>query len=205
MRRRRAYSERGVEAILAQVGRMDRLVGDLADVARLEAGRLRLARAPVDLAELARAGAEQARLLSPRHPIRVELPNGPVVALVDRYRVGQVLQNLLGNAVKYSPPGSEVVVRVEATDGEARLSVADAGPGITPGALPRLFERFYRADPAGAPAGLGLGLYISRMLVETHGGRIWAESAPGEGSTFTVALPIGGPTPAEPAGVGRAE
>ena len=190
MKRRRAYSEQAVDAILAQVDRMDRLVADLADVVRLEAGRLELARAPIDLVELAREGVEQARLLSPRHPIRVEAPEGPVAAVVDRHRLGQVLQNLLGNAVKYSPAGSEVAVRVSVEDGEARLSVADRGIGVARDQLPRLFERFYRAGVTGAPAGLGLGLYISRMLVEAHGGRIWAQSAPGEGSTFTVALPL---------------
>ncbi len=195
MRRRRAYSERGVEAILAQAERMGRLVTDLGDVVRLEAGRLELARAPVDLAGLAREGAEQARLLDPRCPVRIEAPEVPVVALADRDRLGQVLQNLIGNAVKYSPEGSEVVVVVSAEDAEARLSVADRGIGVAPEHLPRLFDRFYRADATGAPAGLGLGLYISRMLVEAHGGRIWAESAPGEGSTFTVALPLA----AEPA------
>jgi signal transduction histidine kinase len=101
-----------------------------------------------------------------------------------------VLDNLLGNAVKYSPDGGEVLVTVEAVGGQAHLRVADQGQGIPADALPRLFERFYRGQPAAGDSGLGLGLYISRMLVEAHGGRIWVESELGVGSTFTIALPL---------------
>jgi signal transduction histidine kinase len=103
--------------------------------------------------------------------------------------LGQVLDNLLGNAIKYAPPGGDIVVRVEATGDQARLSVADQGPGIPADALPRLFERFYRGQHSAGEGGLGLGLYISRMLVEAHGGAIRAASRPGTGSIFTVTLP----------------
>jgi signal transduction histidine kinase len=117
-------------------------------------------------------------------------PETPVVGTWDRDRLGQVLDNLLGNAVKYSPQGKEIVVRVAIVDGEARLCVRDQGDGIPAATLPSLFERFFRADNAGSASGLGLGLYIARMLVEAHGGRIWATSEPGEGSVFTIALPL---------------
>ena len=117
-------------------------------------------------------------------------PQHPVVGQWDRDRLGQVLDNLLGNAVKYTPAGSEIRVRIEAGRHEARLRVADQGPGIPAAVLPQLFERFYRGEHADETGGLGLGLYISRMLVDAHGGRIWAASAPGAGSTFTVSLPL---------------
>lgn len=121
-----------------------------------------------------------------------------VVALADRHRLGQVLQNLLDNALKYSDEGEGVAVQVEAAAGEGRVSVADRGVGIAPEALPRLFDRFYRVDQAGAPVGLGLGLYIARMLVEAHGGRIWAESTAATGSTFAIGLPLAGEAVALP-------
>jgi signal transduction histidine kinase len=99
-----------------------------------------------------------------------------------------VVQNLLDNALTYAGDAGEVVVRVEAVGNEARVAVADRGAGIAPEHLPRLFERFYRAEATGA-GGLGLGLYLARMLVAAHGGRVWVESTPGQGSTFTFALP----------------
>jgi signal transduction histidine kinase len=99
-----------------------------------------------------------------------------------------VVENLLGNALKHGAEQGEVVVRVEEREGEALLSVRDSGPGIDPEHVPHLFDRFYRASDRSP--GLGLGLYISRILVEAHGGRIWVESQPGQGSTFTIALPL---------------
>ena len=104
-----------------------------------------------------------------------------------------MLHNLIANALKYSPPG-EVLVRLEDEGAAARVSVIDRGPGIDPGELPRLFGRFYRAEGAAASdaAGLGLGLFICRGLVESHGGRIWVEATPGGGATFAFTLPYAG-------------
>jgi PAS domain S-box-containing protein len=188
--RRRAYDEESLLAILEQTGRMDRLVSDLRDLVRVEGGGLALQREAVDLARLAAEAVERARTLGKARTVRLEVPATPVAVIGDRDRLGQVLDNLLGNAVKYSADGGDIVVRIEIDDGEARLSVTDRGPGIPADALPRLFERFYRAQNASGEAGLGLGLYISRMLVEAHGGRIRASSVPGEGSTFCVSLPL---------------
>jgi signal transduction histidine kinase len=122
--------------------------------------------------------------------MRIEAPAVPIIGQWDPDRLGQVLDNLLGNAVKYSPQGGEILVRITSAKGEARLSVADQGPGIPTAVVPHLFERFYRGEHRAGDAGLGLGLYISRMLVNAHGGRIWVASALGSGSTFTVALPL---------------
>lgn len=186
--RRRAYDEESLSAILEQTSRMDRLVSDLRELASVEGGGLLLRRHAVDLIWLAEEAVERARTVAKERSIRMEATQTPVAVLVDRDRLGQVLDNLLGNAVKYSD--DEVVVRIEPDDGEARLSVADRGPGIPAEVLPRLFDRFYRGQQATSSAGLGLGLYIARMLVEAHGGRIWAESELGAGSTFIVALPL---------------
>ena len=190
MRRRGQYDEKGLDAMLEQIRRMERLITDLQEVVKFEAGAIELNRLSEELGDLARDAVERARVQDSGHTIRVIRPETPVAGTWDRDRLGQVLDNLLGNAVKYSPQGREIVVRVAIVDGEARLCVRDQGDGIPAATLPNLFERFFRADNAGSASGLGLGLYIARMLVEAHGGRIWATSEPGEGSVFTIALPL---------------
>ena len=200
MRRRNSYEERAVSVIIGQVDQLERRLSDLTDLSRLEAGRLSLERQPTDLLELAHASVEQARGQSDAHTISLEGPDYPLVGTWDRDRLGQVLMNLLSNAMKYSPDGGEIVVRVEQSGAEAVVSVSDQGVGIAAEDIPRLFERFYRASgSAGTARGLGLGLYIVKQLVEAHGGRIVAESAgAGRGSRFTVSLPLDGVAP--PAG-----
>jgi two-component system phosphate regulon sensor histidine kinase PhoR len=188
--RRRSFDEESLNAILEQTARMNRLIGDLRELAQVEGGGLSLQRESIDLAALGQAAVERVRTLATGHSLLLKTPEAPVVVAGDPDRLGQVLDNLLGNAVKYSHAGGDIVVRMEATAGEARLSICDQGPGIPAEALPHLFERFYRGQHAAEEAGLGLGLYISRMLVEAHGGRIWAESEAGEGSIFTVTLPL---------------
>ena len=188
LQRRGEYREATVQTILSYADRMARLVDDLTNVVRLEEGHLPLQREPLDLVELAREHAAAAKQQSASHAVRVEAPDTPVCGAWDRVRLGQVVENLLGNALKHGAEDGEVVVRVEERAGEALISVQDFGPGIDPDHLPHLFDRFYRANTRSS--GLGLGLYISRILVEAHGGRIWAESRPAEGSTFTVALPL---------------
>lgn len=189
LQRRGEYRPAMVETIVTQSDRMARLIDDLADIVRLEEGHLPLAREPFDLIALAHETAAVVRTQSERHRIRVEAGAQSIIGTWDRTRLQQVLENLLGNAIKHDPEAGEVVVRVGCQDGEALLSVQDAGPGIAPEHLPRLFSRFDRAGASGA-RGLGLGLYISRMLVEAHGGRIGVESELGKGSCFKVALPL---------------
>jgi signal transduction histidine kinase len=120
--------------------------------------------------------------------------DGPLPASFDPLRLGQVLTNLLDNALKYTPAGGEVWVVAERRDGEAWVSVRDSGIGVPEAERERLFLPFYRAvnASAGSPDGLGLGLYISRGIVEGHGGRLWVEAAAGGGSVFTIALPLAG-------------
>ena len=189
LQRRQRYDQESIAAILEQTARMDRLIGDLRELAQVEGGGLSIQREHIDLVGLAQEAVERARTLTTGHAVRLAAPDHPIVVAGDRDRLGQVLDNLLGNAVKYSSDGREVLVTVEVVEHEACLRVADQGPGIPADALPHLFERFYRGQTL-AEAGLGLGLYISRMLVEAHGGRIWAASSLGSGSTFTVMLPL---------------
>jgi PAS domain S-box-containing protein len=189
MQRRGAYSERAVGGIVAQTDHLDRLVGDLLDVARLRAGRLEIQRERLDLVALAAANVEQARARTTAHTVRLDAPASPVVGRYDRGRLGQVFQNLLDNAIKYAPSG-EIVVRVVPNDSEVLISVADQGPGIAREELPRLFDRFYRSDATADDAtGFGIGLHVARSLVRAHGGRIWVESQPGRGSEFFFTLP----------------
>src|SRR5215217_1218100 len=187
LQRRGEYRETTIATILDYADRMARLIDDLADVVRLEEGHLPLQREPLDLVDLARECAVAADDHSAHHAVRVEAPNASICGEWDRVRLAQVLENLIGNALKHGAEAGEVKVRVEERADEALISVRDSGPGIDPKHLPHLFDRFYRANTGAA--GLGLGLYISRILVEAHGGRIWVDSQPGQGSTFTMALP----------------
>ena len=189
LQRRQTYDEASITSILEQASRMERLITDLREMVRVEGGRLALRREPVDLGEIAHEALTRARTQRTQHALRIEAPPSPIVGFWDRDRLRQVFDNLIGNAIKYSPQGGEIAIRVEATDAEARVSVDDQGIGIAGDMLPRLFERFYQGQDPGISTGLGLGLYIARMLVESHGGRIWAESEPGQGSTFVIALP----------------
>jgi PAS domain S-box-containing protein len=191
MQRRAAYSERAVNSIIAQADRLERLVADLLLASQIEADHLALAPVDTDLVAEARAAADALGVAEVG--IRVEAPVEPILAPVDRQRLGQVFANLLANAVKYSRDGGEIVVRVGRKDDEARVAFIDRGVGILPEIIPHLFDRFYRApDAAGRAPGLGLGLFISRRIVEAHGGRIEVASEPGRGSTFTVVLPLRG-------------
>jgi PAS domain S-box-containing protein len=193
MQRRGAYNERGVEVILAQAGHLERLISDLLDTARLDAGRLDLRRASSDLVALVLAAAEQAQASTQQHLIQVDSAYERLVGNWDADRITQVLLNLLSNAIKYSPDGGGIIVRVDDLGDTARVSVTDRGAGIPAESLPRLFSRFYRVESNhGSVQGMGLGLYISRSLIEAHGGQIWCESILGQGSTFTVTLPYSG-------------
>ncbi len=189
MHRSTSYSARGVDTILTQAERLERLIGDLMTASQVEARRLDLRLVEADLVEEARAAVRQ--MISVRRPIQLDAVDERVPVLVDQQRLGQVLSNLLLNAAKYSPEGAEILVRVTRNDAEARVAVVDRGVGIPVDALPYLFDRFYRVSATSdRVSGLGLGLYISRMLVESQGGHISVESEPGVGSTFTVSLPV---------------
>jgi PAS domain S-box-containing protein len=174
-----------------QIERLDKLVNHLLNVSRISAGRLELEREEVDLSALVRwlvtrfAGSLEEAGCTP--VVRAE---APVVARVDRLRVEQVLMNLLSNAMKYAP-GRPVEVGVEREEAMAVLWVRDQGPGISPEAQARIFERFQRATGEHARESLGLGLYVSRQLALAHGGDLTVESTPGQGARFILRLPLG--------------
>jgi PAS domain S-box-containing protein len=189
LQRRQAYDEASVTAIIEQTQRMERLIDDLRELVRLETGNLELRRAPVKLETLAQAAIERMHLQAPEHTLRLITPEFSLDVCVDADRIAQVLDNLLTNAVKYSPAGGVITVSITQAESAIHTSIRDQGPGIDPGDIPHLFERFYRAGARAGKAGLGLGLYISRTLVHAHGGQIWVESTPGEGSTFTFTIP----------------
>jgi signal transduction histidine kinase len=177
-----------------QLDRLDRMVGDLLDAARIEAGRFELRLEDHDLAELSKTSFELFRSASPNHTLELAAPEGQLVARCDAYRIEQVLNNLLSNAIKYSPKGGTVKLTLERRDTWAALTVSDQGIGIAPEDLRLLFQPFSRtgASRESIP-GVGLGLYIVRMIVVAHGGRIEVDSKPGVGSAFTVLLPLAGP------------
>jgi signal transduction histidine kinase len=173
--------------------RLSRLVEDLLLVARIESGGMRLQIEEVDISTFLR---EMADSFTPdeRSRIRLEAAEKGTPVRMDPYRIDQVLRNLVANALKFSPPESPVTLSASAANGWLRFSVTDRGIGIPESELGRIFERFHQTEPAltREARGAGLGLYITKRLVEAMGGTIEASSRPGQGSTFTVALPAGG-------------
>ncbi|MCL5025846.1 MAG: PAS domain S-box protein [Chloroflexi bacterium] len=180
---------RSVEAIIRGARRMNAMIQDLVDTARLEAGHLELKKQPTSLEHFMYGLLERATGAVDAQRIRMEVPAGLSPVLADPNRLERIVMNLLSNALKYSPAESTVLVTAESRDGEATVSIADQGEGIAPEDLPHIFERFYRARSAREAQGAGLGLYITKMLVEAHGGRIWVRSELGKGSTFYFTLP----------------
>lgn len=176
--------------VTGQAVKLSRLVGQLLDVTRLHAGGLRLERQPTDLAALVQQAAAAARLLSQRHTIAVVCP-AALAAKIDPDRLEQVLTNLLDNAMKYSPAGGTIELTLGAAPPDAvELAVRDHGLGIAPEKRGQIFECFYQAHDGGHRGGLGLGLFISRQIVELHGGEIHAEFPPDGGTRFVVRLPL---------------
>ncbi len=193
----RARHLRGIERATA---RMNRLIEDLLDVARIDAGQLSVRPRPVDVDALVTATLEEARSESQEREVglRRVVEVGEARPLVDPDRVGQLLQNLVGNALRHTPRGGTIEVRAVREDGSLRLEVEDSGCGIPADHIPHLFDRFWR--PEGQEGGgAGLGLAIVKGIVEAHGGEIEVESRPGTGTRFRVRLtPSWTPTPATP-------
>ncbi|MBI2954966.1 MAG: PAS domain S-box protein [Chloroflexi bacterium] len=183
------------DAIIDSGRRMEAMIADLVDSARLETGQLRIERQSVDLMGFTSAMLERAGPMVEVGRILLEMPSDLPPINADPDRLERVLMNLLTNALKYSPPEASVLVSARRLGGEVAVSVTDHGVGIAREDLPRIFERYFRADTMRRADGLGLGLYISKMLVNAHGGQVWAESEPGRGSTFYFTLPFAADTP----------
>jgi two-component system, OmpR family, sensor kinase len=182
---------RSMQGISRESERMSVLVDDLLLLARLDEGRP-LEREPVELEQVVREAVETALAVEPDRPI--DLVTVPAPVLGDRERLRQIIDNLLGNVRAHTPPGAPVHVRVTNSDGEALVEVEDSGPGLDAEEAERVFERFYRADQSRSRAsgGVGLGLSIVAAVAEAHGGTVAAESEPGKGTTFRIALPLAG-------------
>jgi signal transduction histidine kinase len=183
-----------LEVMLSQTERLGRLIEQLLELSRLESGELPLLREETPLAPLVTQVLSEIEVARPNRGVvvRTTLPTDLPPVNADRERVHQVLFNLVDNAVRFTPSGGAVTVSAERHNGSVEVRVADTGVGIRPEHLPRLFERFYRADPARSreDGGTGIGLAIARSVVEAHGGHIRAESELGEGSVFTFDLPV---------------
>ena len=179
----------GLRRLVRETGQLSRLVDELLDASRLERGAFPIHVEDGDLARIVREVTERERAGSERVELAVD---GPLSGRFDPERIRQLVDNLIENALKYSPAGSPVEVHAWAEDGSARLAVSDRGIGIPPEDLPHVFERFRRGSNVDHRqfSGIGLGLYICKGIAEQHGGRIWVESAPGRGTTFNVALPL---------------
>jgi signal transduction histidine kinase len=185
-----------LEVMLRQSERLTRLVDQLLDLSRLESGAASLDLEPVRLAPLVERVIAEVEVGRPR-PLRVrnEVPVGLPAVRADRERIHQVLFNLLDNAFRFTPAGGSVTVRAVLRNGSCEVSVMDTGPGIPKEHLQFVFERFYRVDASRSrdDGGTGIGLAIARSVVGAHGGRIWAESEPGQGSAFHFVLPVAEP------------
>ncbi len=180
-----------IEDIEAEADRLRRLAEDLLVLGRTEGGRLQLARDPVLLGHVVRRRVSDEAPRWPRHRFTPTIPPGLPLVLGEEMYIEQVVQNLLSNAAKYSPPGSEVQVRVGREGDEVVVRVLDEGIGLGEESSDSLFDLFYRAAAAARQAsGAGIGLFVSRQLVESMGGRIWAQRREPRGSEFAFALPV---------------
>jgi signal transduction histidine kinase len=179
------------DSIKRSVGVMERLIGDLLDFGSFEDGRLRVTADSHDIRDLVRhtVDAFQPVASGKKIVLEVELPDEPVMAMYDDHRIQQVLSNVIHNAIKFTPDCGSIRVRVERSGTDCVVAVADTGIGIPQNELTTIFQRFRQLDGT-ARTGLGLGLYISMWIIEAHGGRIWAESRVGAGSTFYFTLPL---------------
>lgn len=183
------FDRRLIQTLIGESTLLERLVDDLQDLALADAGKLRVHPEACDAVDLAAqaVAAHQARAHAGGVQLRVAADR-PVPAYADPARIRQVLSNLVSNALRHTPEGGRVEITARRGPGVVVLAVTDDGSGIEPSHLPRVFDRFYRAGSR--PGGAGLGLAIAKRLVEAHGGRVEVTSAPGEGSTFAISLPV---------------
>lgn len=190
--RRPDIVERLAVAVPPQMQRLARLVNDLQDLSRIERDSFQIHRGRCDLVEMARSVVEEQQPGTNGHRIVLESEVDGLLGQWDCDRLAQVLSNLVRNAVNYSPAGGEVTVRVAVLDGQARVSVSDQGVGIAAEDIPRLFKPYSRLERTQEVKGTGLGLLITKAIVEAHGGEIDVQSQLGRGSTFTFTLPLEG-------------
>jgi two-component system phosphate regulon sensor histidine kinase PhoR len=185
-------ARRFLDRMEVEVDVLTQMVQELLELSRIESGQVGFEIAPVSVADVVRPPVERLRPQAERADLQLsfDLPPDLPLILADAERMQQVVTNLVHNAIKFTPSGGRVEVLATAGQNEVIISVRDTGVGIPADDLPRIFERFYKADRARAGGGTGLGLAIAKHIVLAHGGRIWAESVEGRGSTFYAALPV---------------
>lgn len=187
---------RSLSVIVEQAQRLNAMIGVLLDSVRLEQGQLQLTQAQINLPDLVHKLIAEERQSLHQHQISCEIAQDQLFVYGDELRLEQIFRNLLQNAIKYSPLGGRIAVRISRDDDQVLTSIADQGIGIPADALPRLFSQFYRAPNVQQyPSGLGIGLFVVKELVALHGGSIHVTSQEHLGSTFTVSLPLAGPQP----------
>lgn len=169
---------------------MDAMIQDLVDIARVESGQLNLHQTRVDLSSFIYDLERRLSSVLDMSRVSVEIASGLAPTYADPNRLERILTNLLSNALKYSDASTEVTLSARSDGNEVAVQVTDQGAGISPEDQPHIFDRYYRVHSTSKKDGLGLGLYIARMLVEAMGGRIWVRSEVGSGSTFGFTLPL---------------
>jgi signal transduction histidine kinase len=188
-------SARDQAAVIDNIAtRMGHLIKSMLDVTAIEAGQLAVQKAPVEVEGLVREVFDVVSMIAASKQLHLEQRVGEpgLLVLADRERILQVLSNLLGNAIKFTPRGGRVTLSVERSGGDVVFASTDTGPGISGEHLPHVFERYWRYGARGTK-GTGLGLFIAKSIVEAHGGKIWVESSPGHGATFRFTLPLAAP------------
>ncbi len=178
--------------INTEVDRLTQMVQELGELSRIESGKSSIQMEPLDIAEAIDKAARRLKAQADRAGLNLDINIPPHIpqALGDRDRVEQVLVNLIHNAIKFTNTGGRINISAEADGDKLRISVADTGVGIPADDLPRIFERFYKADKARSGSGTGLGLAIAKHIIEAHSGEIWADSVEGKGATFSFTLPL---------------
>jgi two-component system sensor histidine kinase KdpD len=179
-----------LQAINEETDRLSLMVGNLLDLSRIEGGALRPNKEWYDVAELVADVENRLLVLAGDRRVHTDVDTELPLAYVDYVEIAQVLMNLGENAVKYTPAGTPITISARCGDGIIEFAVCDTGPGIPPAKLDKLFDKFYRVDPVGPVRGTGIGLTISKGLVEAHGGHMWADSHEGEGTVFRFTVPI---------------
>ena len=184
-------ARRFVDQIEIEVDALTQMANELLELSKIESGRFSLNRSPAAASDLLHSAAQRMQVQAERASIavRVECEENLPGVQVDSQRLEQVLINLIHNAVKFTRPGGEVILCADSLPGEVRFAVRDTGVGIPADEVSRIFERFYRVDKSRTGRGTGLGLSIAKHIVEAHGGKIWAESTEGQGSTFYFTIP----------------
>jgi signal transduction histidine kinase len=183
-------NRRGLQIISEQIVRMNGLLDKLLDLSRISDERLRLDRRPADLTHIVAHVVAELRTTTGRAELILEGAEDVYIGAFDMGRISQAIEQIISNAISYSPEGSPVVVQLARAPEEVLISVTDRGIGIPATEQERIFEPFFRASNAANRAGMGMGLFVARQILTRHGGRIWFESAEGQGSTFSIALPI---------------